>query len=263
MNQSRLALEFSDSWCQESHKYQNGGCNMKIWFWILKRLFLVYRMLFVPSVRISGLKNLIEGPSILVANHPNATDCCVFPYIFPDQLTFLIQADLFELPVIGTILRRSGQIPVHQGQGKFALEAAMTRLSEGGTVVIFPEGRLNHGKTLHRARSGAAVLAKRSGAPVVPVGIYVSPQDKLVINGKFHGRQTFAHWQVRGCCYVNIGKSWKVTDLALDDQTGLKYREISELMMEHIGNLVCDNQIIAQTEIRKNGIEDQITGVSQ
>jgi hypothetical protein len=62
---------------------------------------------------------------------------------------------------------------------------------------------------------------------------------------------------------MNIGKSWKVTDLAKDDQTSLKYREITDWMMEQIGKLVHENQVIAQTENRKSGIEHQISEATQ
>jgi 1-acyl-sn-glycerol-3-phosphate acyltransferase len=218
---------------------------MNVSYSLLKLIFLMYKMIFIPSVRVFGLENLIEGPKILIANHPNATDCCILPYIFPGRLTFLIQSDIFKLPIIGTLLRRSGQIPVIRGQGKDALESAMARLSEGGTVVIFPEGKLNHGKMLHRAGFGAALLAKRSGAPVIPIGFYVSPQDTFIIKGIIHGRRTFAHWQVRGCCHVNIGKPWNVKELPLEIRPGLRLRDITDRMMAQIEVLVQEIHVTA------------------
>ena len=181
---------------------------MNIWYRLLRNIFQIYRFGIMRSVRISGRGNLLNGPKILVANHPNATDCCVLPHIFPEDLTFLIQANIFSLPIIGYMLRKSGQIPVVGGQGRIALDTALERLSNGGTVVIFPEGKLNHGNGLHRAGCGAAVLAKRSGAPIVPIGFYVSQRDTLTLKGKIDRRKTFARWQVQGCCYVHIGEPW-------------------------------------------------------
>jgi len=167
---------------------------MNFWHCLLIIIFKIYRLIFIRSVSISGRENLIDGPKILVANHPNATDCCVLPYIFPENLTFLIQANIFSLPIIGNMLRKSGQIPVAKGQGRVALDTALERLSKGGTVVIFPEGKLNHGNGLHRAGYGAAVLAKQSGAPIESIGFYVSPRDTLTLKGKIDRRKTFARW---------------------------------------------------------------------
>jgi hypothetical protein len=89
------------------------------------------------------------------------------------------------------------------------------------------------------------MLAKRSGAPIIPIGFYVSPKDTLIIKGKIHGRSTFAHWQVRGCCHVNIGKPWKVTELHLQALPGLRLREITDQIMAQIEVLVQEIRVAA------------------
>jgi 1-acyl-sn-glycerol-3-phosphate acyltransferase len=180
---------------------------MNIWYRIIKLIFRIYTLVFIPKISVTGQKNLIEGPKIVVANHPNMSDSCVLPCIFSEKLTFLIQANTFSVPIIGFLLRKSGQIPVIKGQGKQALKIALEHLSIGQTIVIFPEGKLNHGGGLCRAGSGAVVLAKNSGAPILPIGFYVSPQDTVILKGKIQNLKTFAHWQVKGCCHVHIGKS--------------------------------------------------------
>jgi 1-acyl-sn-glycerol-3-phosphate acyltransferase len=236
---------------------------MNIWYQLIKMIFWVYRLLFMRNLKIHGRENLVPGPKIVVANHPNMSDPFVLPHIFPEELTFLIQAKTFNLPVFGFLLRKAGQIPVVKGQGRIALDAALERLSQGGTVVIFPEGKLNHGKGLCRAGSGAAVLAKRSGAPVFPVGFYVSPQDKLVLTAKIHGRKTSAHWQARGPCHVNIGEPWQVTRANESEIPGPRLRAITKKMMAQIADLVQAAERDAEAPYQQPGMLPQVSQTTQ
>jgi 1-acyl-sn-glycerol-3-phosphate acyltransferase len=236
---------------------------MNIWYQLIKLIFWVYRLLFIRKVKVSGLENIIPGPKIIVANHPNMTDSLVLPFILPENPTFLIQANTFSLPLFGFLLRKSGQIPVARGRGRLALDEALKRLARGETVVIFPEGKLNHGETLCRAGSGAAVLAKRSGAPVLPIGFYVSPQDKLVFTAKIHGQKRSAHWQVRGCCYVHIGEPWQVEKTQQAEIPGPGLRAITKKMMALIADLVQEAEHEAQASHGRLGLDAQIPPTAQ
>ena len=213
---------------------------MNIWYSLIKSIFRIYNLMCIPKISVTEQKNLIEGPKIVVANHPNMTDSCVLPFIFPEKLTFLIQASIFSVPIMGFLLRKSGQIPVIKGQGKQALNIALEHLSNGQTIVIFPEGRLNHGKSLFRAGSGAVVLAKNSGVPILPIGFYVSPHDTVIMKGKIQNRKTFAHWQVKGCCHVHIGKPWHIEEINKGRINHLRLRDITNKMMGQIAELVTD-----------------------
>jgi 1-acyl-sn-glycerol-3-phosphate acyltransferase len=227
---------------------------MNIWYGLIKIIFRIYRLVFMPKVKVSGQCNLVDGPKIVVANHPNMSDSFVLPFIFPEDLTFLIQANTFSVPVIGFLLRKSGQIPVVKGQGRMALDAALKRLSKGETIVIFPEGKLNHGKELCRAGSGAAVLAKRSGAPILPIGFYVSPRDTLKLKGVIQNRKTFAYWQVRGCCHVHIGEPWRITESDVAEIPRFRLRAITKRMMAQIAALVQEAHDEAEAENNNIGL---------
>jgi 1-acyl-sn-glycerol-3-phosphate acyltransferase len=103
--------------------------------------------------------------------------------------------------------------------------------------MIFPEGKLNHGKGLHLAGSGVAVLAKKSKAPVIPIGFYVPPDDIAVIRQRVNGRETFGCWQVRGRCYVCVGKPWYAAK-TLDEKPDLSLRQITGQIMAQVAELV-------------------------
>jgi 1-acyl-sn-glycerol-3-phosphate acyltransferase len=74
--------------------------------------------------------------------------------------------------VTGQLLRLYGTIPVYRGQfDRAVLRRALEVLSEGKALALAPEARMSVTGTLERARHGAAYLALRSGAPVLPVAL--------------------------------------------------------------------------------------------
>lgn len=115
-----------------------------------------------------------NGPVILMSNHVHALDPFTLGLCAPGrQVHFLAKQELFKHGWLAAILRWLHVIPV--GRGKFDL-AAMRECSAvlraGEALGIFPEGTRGDGKTLLPLLSGAAVLALRSDAPVVPVYIH-------------------------------------------------------------------------------------------
>src|SRR5687768_15090736 len=114
-----------------------------------------------------------SGPKLIAVNHANCSDGFALPFVFNEPLVALAQADLFELPVLGRWLAGAGWVPATLGQAGTVLAAARQRLLAGHALVIFPEGRLNHGGPLWRGKNGAVRLALETGVPIVPVGCYV------------------------------------------------------------------------------------------
>lgn len=113
------------------------------------------------------------GPLIVIINHFHFLDAVVLIRAVPWPLEFL--ADI-EMPNVPSLLRRIpdgyGTYKVAQGMANLdALHAAVAVIAQKGVLGVFPEGRL-HQPPLHDALPGAAFLALRTGAPILPVGIY-------------------------------------------------------------------------------------------
>lgn len=218
---------------------------MDIWYEIAKSIVRSYLMLFTEGFDVQGKENLPSGPKIVIANHTYVTDAFILPFIFPEKLHFLIQDDIFTLPVVGRILAWADQIPVAIGQGKEALKAAKDKLAMGNSVVIFPEGQLNNAEGLRRAGSGAAILALQSGVPLVPMGIYVPSEFVKGIEGQLFNRTTFGAWQMKGKLFVNIGDPWlPASEIA--DRSYRSVREVTNRMMEQVQTLMMQAQTWAQ-----------------
>jgi 1-acyl-sn-glycerol-3-phosphate acyltransferase len=114
-----------------------------------------------------------EGPLIVVTNHFHFIDAAVLILASPWPLEFL--AD-FEMPNVPPLLKFFpdfyGTYDVAQGTPNLeALHASEAVLAQNGVLGIFPEGRV-HQPPLKAALPGAAYLALRTGAPILPVGIY-------------------------------------------------------------------------------------------
>jgi 1-acyl-sn-glycerol-3-phosphate acyltransferase len=125
-----------------------------------------------------GIENVpAQGPAIVVSNHLSISDPLVLGCALRRagrRATFLVMAEAFRWPVIGGLLRRTGQIPVVRGAASAAesMSPALQALSDGRVVALYPEGRVTTApdyRPLPQARTGAVRLALAAGCPVIPV----------------------------------------------------------------------------------------------
>lgn len=113
---------------------------------------------------------------IVCPNHVTEIDPVVIAHLLFNQGVmphFLAKATLFDVPVIGSILRTIKQVPVERTSAgaNRSLEAAREALADGGGIIIYPEGTLTRDPDMWpmKGRTGAARLALQTGAPVVPI----------------------------------------------------------------------------------------------
>lgn len=129
----------------------------------------------VMSKQWLGTENLPDSGFIVCANHVSNLDPLAMGHFVYNQghlPHFLAKSELFRLPVVGGLLTRMRQIPVDRARGGTeSLEAADRVLSEGGAIIIYPEGTLTTDPQLWpmKAKTGAARLALKTGVPVIPV----------------------------------------------------------------------------------------------
>jgi 1-acyl-sn-glycerol-3-phosphate acyltransferase len=139
---------------------------------ILKNCVLVVaRVLFRLQAR--GREHIPRsGPVLLVANHSSLADPPLVGAVTPRPVSFMAKAELFEIPLLGGLIRRLNARPVRrEGADLGAMRTALRVLEHGGTLLIFPEGTRGQEGVLRDAKAGAGMLAVSSGAAVVPVYI--------------------------------------------------------------------------------------------
>lgn len=114
-----------------------------------------------------------SGPIILAINHRSYWDPLLIASAVSRPIQFLAKAPLFDIPLVGSILRGSGVIAVRRGQPDLtAVRRALNVLEHGGVLGIFPEGTCNSLRRLLPPWHGVGWLALASGAPVVPVAVH-------------------------------------------------------------------------------------------
>ncbi|MFT0762918.1 lysophospholipid acyltransferase family protein [Scrofimicrobium sp. R131] len=117
-----------------------------------------------------------QGGAILVSNHLSNLDPLVLAYAFGvrgHEVRYLAKAELFKVPVLGSILTRWGMVPVQRGSGHAAdaLDQAAIAVQSGQLISIFPEGTITQDPAFWpmKMKTGAARLALATGQPLVPV----------------------------------------------------------------------------------------------
>jgi 1-acyl-sn-glycerol-3-phosphate acyltransferase len=144
---------------------------------------LLYRLLREPLRRalehlfdfhVEGVEHLpADGPVIVAANHHNYLDGVVLAAASPRPIAFLVMPRVWRATPLHPVLHRHiGSIPLNLSRPDVgALRRALGVLTDGHAVGIFPEGPFSVRGRLEAGLPGVGLLALRSGAPVIPVGI--------------------------------------------------------------------------------------------
>jgi 1-acyl-sn-glycerol-3-phosphate acyltransferase len=113
-----------------------------------------------------------RGACIVAANHVSYVDATVLGSACPRRLTFMITLPIYSLWRLRWFYYMMGAIPVAPDvPDPAAIKTALRTLHKGGAIGIFPEGQRMPQGDLGEAKAGAALLAARTGAPVIPAAI--------------------------------------------------------------------------------------------
>lgn len=152
---------------------------------LVRAIYLFY-LTYLRGWVVEGGGNIPSGgPIILVANHTSYSDPPLIGAALNRRVHFMAKEELFHYPIFGTILHRLEAFPVKRGAvDRSAIRKALDILREGKVLGMFPEGtRIKTGQ-LGEAQPGVALLATKSGAPILPVGISRVSGKLLVRFGK-------------------------------------------------------------------------------
>ncbi|HEY91958.1 MAG TPA: 1-acyl-sn-glycerol-3-phosphate acyltransferase [Dehalococcoidia bacterium] len=122
---------------------------------------------------VKGKENVPRsGPVIVVANHMTMVDPPMLSVSLGRYAQIMAKEELFRTRFTNYIMSGLGAFPVHRGRlDRQALRIAEKALSDGGVLMIFPEGQRSRSGKLQKASAGATLIALRNGVPILPVGI--------------------------------------------------------------------------------------------
>jgi 1-acyl-sn-glycerol-3-phosphate acyltransferase len=133
-------------------------------------LRVVGRLVWRPAV--TEAAQIGPGGAVLAYNHERLTDWLLAIQVTGRPMRFLVADNIMAWPVVGRLLRASGQISIQRGAGDSdAIRRAIERAAAGELVGVFPEGRLMRRDGIGTIQPGAALIATRAGVPLVPVAI--------------------------------------------------------------------------------------------
>lgn len=132
------------------------------------------------AASVAGLRPRVEGltvpdrPAILISNHASWLDALILIAVFDRPITLTPKATLFAVPILGTVLRRLGYVPVERGGADLRIgsyERMRDAAARGDIIHVFPEGTITPQTGVRPFRLGAFRLAAERGVPLVPIAI--------------------------------------------------------------------------------------------
>jgi cytidylate kinase len=152
-------------------------------FW---RSFVVLLAKVAFRMKVEGREHEpARGPFIVAGNHASAIDPPLAGGAIRHRASYMAKDELFAVPVLGAWLRSVGVFPVKRGQAdRRAIRRSLQVLEQGGVLVMFPEGTRSEDGRLRDPEPGAALIALRTGVPVLPVAV-VGSQRILPKNARW------------------------------------------------------------------------------
>ncbi len=140
-----------------------------------KMVWYGIRIFLYPFFRVEGHgAHHLEstGPLILAPVHRSNLDAPLLVVQTPRMIHALAKESLFSSRPVAWIMSALGGVPVNRGAAdRDALKAAQSLLETGASIIVFPEGTRQIGDHVGEVFDGAAFLAARTGAKVIPIGI--------------------------------------------------------------------------------------------
>lgn len=179
-----------------------------------------------------------SGGVIVVSNHLNNADPPMIQRALPRYVCFMAKKEMIEAPIIGPLFRAWGAFPVRRGEADLhALREACRVVQSGEMLMMFPEGTRSRTGKLGEGHPGTAIIARRTGAPILPVAI--TGTENIKWPGIF--------WRPRSVrrIHVTIGEPFT---LAAGERTNSEtLRADADEIMRHIAALL-PNEYRARTE---------------
>jgi 1-acyl-sn-glycerol-3-phosphate acyltransferase len=175
-----------------------------MWYSFWKGVLALFFWLMF-SLRVEGRENEpAQGPVLAICNHVSAVDPPIAGVALRRQARYMAKDELMKTPVLGLLLRSVGVFPVRRGEAdRQSIRTALQALQQGRVLIMFPEGTRSPDGRLMAAEPGAALLALRTGAPVLPMAII----------GTQHAMPKGARFLRRAPVHVRLGPTLDVPKL--------------------------------------------------
>lgn len=204
--------------------------------WIPPRghlIFAIARVWGRGLLAASGLRLEVEGSAeidrrrsyVFMANHRGLFDIPALLASLPVQTRFLAKRSLFRIPLFGWAIALGGFVNIDRqnpGTARDSFSAAIGRLGQGVSLLVFPEGTRSPTSQLLPFKRGGFLLALKSGLPIVPVGITGTGEARRRGSLKIRPRPIRVHY----------GRPIEIGEFSVRDK-----QRLMELVRQQLGEL--------------------------
>ena len=181
-----------------------------------------------------------EGGVIVVANHYSFFDPIAVGHFLVKSgrvPRFLAKAGVFKQPTLGKLFRAAGQIPVYRESREAALafRDAVAAVERGETIIVYPEGTMTKDPGLWpmAGKTGAARIALRTGAPVLPIAQWGAQE----VFASYSKKPNFLP---RKTLHITAGKPFRLSDVVGSEITSEALRIGTEHIMDVITGMLAE-----------------------
>ena len=125
------------------------------------------------SYRVSGSENLPESATIIMSKHQSTWETIALRHIVGGKQAWILKRELLRIPIFGWALASMSSIAIDRKAGRKAIKQIVMQgtslLNSGYRVMLFPEGTRTTPGERGRYGIGGAILAEKSGYPIIPI----------------------------------------------------------------------------------------------
>jgi len=193
-------------------------------FWRMCRMIARPVMTLMFELKVYGRHHVPRrGGCLIVSNHQSYLDPVLIGVLLPRPMAYLAKSELFKNKYFSWLIRSLHAFPIRQGRGDVgAMKELITRLKQGYLLCVYVEGTRTETGELLPVESGAALVVRRAGVPVIPCVIEGSFQAWPRTQKMFHSHPVS----------VMYGPPLKVEGLKANEITQLIERTLHEMFAE-------------------------------
>jgi 1-acyl-sn-glycerol-3-phosphate acyltransferase len=137
-----------------------------------------------------GLENVVpEASYIITPNHQSNADILALLALLPMKFRWVVKRELLKIPLFGWALARTGAVALNRKDRSQSVsrlqQAAESKLQDGWSILIYPEGTRSMDGNLQEFKKGAFMMAVQTGIPILPVicngAFKVLPQKTIFV----------------------------------------------------------------------------------